>query len=139
MPIPLIPSSSSYFPDGPTWISSSNTIRRNTFCYHAACADDTACSDGNTFKYDAMSTYPNIVLYCNWRRLNAGLQFFFSEMLGSISAPHPVVHLMGIRVNNQDTGTYIYIVAYGQAISYPHPCRTHTNTVTYIYSPPDSV
>lgn len=108
MPIPLIPSSSSYFPYDLARISSGNTIRRNALCYHAACADDTARSDSNTFKYDAMSTYPRIVLYCYWRRLNVVLQLFFSEMLGSISTPHPVVHLMGIRVNNQDTGTDVY-------------------------------
>lgn len=110
MPIPLIPSSSSYFPDGPAWITSGNAVCRNAFCNNATRTDNATRSDSNTFKYDAMSTNPRIVLYCYWRRLNAGLQLFFSEMLGSISATHPVIYMIGICFKNSTILYEVYLL-----------------------------
>lgn len=115
--------------DNSTWISGGNAICRNTFGNHAARADDTARTNGHTFEYDAMSANPNIVLYCNWRRLNVVLQFCFSETFGSIPAPHSVVHLMRVCVYNQDAGANVHVIANGQTVSYPHSCGTHSGIV----------
>lgn len=125
-------------PDNLAGVSCCNAVGRNAFRDHTAGSDDAACADGHALQDYAMRANPCIIPDYDWCRLDVVLQILLAEMCGSIPAPHHVIHLMGVSVNDEDTCADVYVVADIQPFVYSDAGGIHPDVIADIYYPPQS-